>query len=978
MPMNERTLNGFIAAAMSRQAPPNYRFTAEQSGTARSGGATPDIVVEMPYGLRTIIETEYGAPAVKDAIARLGYQFNNYNIPMKSVIALGIPRALGELELDELASREPDAPLMSHDPQFLMQVVTGKSPDDKDKTTVPAKPFPVSLQDVVQYAWLAAIPAPYAESVMQAAISDMTKAKNALSDKLNARPAREQARLTRKYGKHDSANKMESVAGNIVGTLFSMIQLHANLKKWGSASERSADELDNALAIDAPDLDSVLAIDAPDLYQRIAPHDGIPAAFAAEWRKIQHINYEPLSKIAADMLQDSDVSPRIGDTLRVVKDAVANYIDTGISATTNIAAEIWQSLIPDRDQRAAYYTKPATAELLANITTRRLADPRSAKYNEVCAGTGTLARATEENIRFRHYAQSDDKRSIHADRMQSFIQLTDINPQSISVATANMTSLEPGTPFKSSAVFAITADGGALNFLTTTGVSNMQASIIGLSGAQNTMLTIDPRTFDICNNNDPYFRARGGADSPIDTKDMQKYKRAADRRLPGVANGQAGLATFMHAIEHLILAPGRPHGKVLPLTAAHAKTYAGFRKNIENEYCDVIAISTASGEGVSMSADTGIQEMLLIGAKHTAPPMNDPNGDRSVTCVNLTESFTTKLEAKMFADAIRHEVALGKKSGEIAVGETVGTYYRMSRLGEGNPWSALGPSGDYAILAEYMREGVAWDPRTGATAGLALPMATLSDESGIGPTHHLLGCIPASHDPRGAFTMRPEKEARSRTNPSMWNLDAKTQLTITCEPTHYGEPRGDANEAARMLNTAGHFHLSRNLRMSAQTIAMCYTEQECMGGRSWTTIYAADDVAKAITLFLNSTYGMLIRIGYGQSTDLGRSTMQVRAIGGHPIPDFAADTDAAKTARRIAAANFDRLRTLPLKRISLSALDPNRAEIDRTVTQMLGLPHDANAESMLLAWRKLMCLQPIVNANNKSVLRELERAGVRG
>ena len=106
--------------------------------------------------------------------------------------------------------------------------------------------------------------------------------------------------------------------------------------------------------------------------------------------------------------------------------------------------------------------------------------------------------------------------------------------------------------------------------------------------------------------------------------------------------------------------------------------------------------------------------------------------------------------------------------------------------------------------------------------------------------------------------------------------------------------------------------------------------------------------------------------------------MQVRAIGGHPIPDFAADTDAAKTARRIAAANFDRLRTLPLKRISLSALDPNRAEIDRTVTQMLGLPHDANAESMLTAWRKLMCLQPIVNANNKSVLRELARAGVRG
>ena len=957
MAMNERALNAFIAVAMERQAPPGYKFRPEQSGTARSGNATPDIVAHMPYGLRTIIETEYGTPAVNDAIARLGYQFNDYNIPMKSVIALGIPRRLGEL-----GHAERETALMSDEPQFLMQVVTGKSPDDPEPTIVPDKPFPVSLQDVVQYAWLAAIPEPYAESVMQAAIADMTKAKNALADKLNAQTAREQARLTKKYGNHDSANKMESVAGNIVGTLFSMIQLHANLKKWGGSDE----------------LDSVLAIDAPDLYQRIAAHDGIPHKIAAEWRKIQHINYEPLSKIAADMLEDSDISPHIGDTLRVVKDAVSEYIDSGISATTNIAAEIWQSLIPDRDQRAAYYTKPATAELLANITTRRLPDPRSAKYNEVCAGTGTLARATEENIRFRHYAQSADKRSIHAERMERCIQLTDINPQSVSVATANMTSLEPGTPFKSSAVFAITADGGSLNFLTRTGVSKMQARIIGLSGAQNTMLTIDPRTFDICNNNDPYFRPRGGAHSPIDRKSMQKYKHHADRRLPGVANGQSGLHTFMQVIEHIVLGYGRPHGKVLPLSVARTVSNLGFRRNFENEYCDVIAVSTASGEGDSMSADTGIQEMLLIGTKHTPEPMGDQNGDRSVTCVNLTESFTTKLKAKMFADAIRREVALGKKSGKIVVGTPVGTYYRLNNLGDGAPWSVLGASGDFAILTALLTQGSAYNPATGEITDFDLRMTTMDKIATRGTGDDLIGKIAGSRSPRGAFVIHKDADAKYRNNPSIWAVDENAQTSITCEPTHYGEPRGDIDAVKRILNTAGHFHLSRNLRQSAQKIAVCYTPTVSIGGRAWTTIDAEPDVIKAITLFLNSTYGLIVRTGYGEATDLGRSTMGVKAIDDHPIPDFAADADAAKTARRIAAANFDRLRSLPLKRISLSALDPNRAEIDRIVTQMLGLPYDANAESMLQAWRKLMCLQPIVNANNKSVLRELERAGVRG
>ena len=890
--INERALNGFIADAMQDQAPPGYEIEAEMSGQGKQTGTTPDIVVNMPYNLRTIIETEYGAPALDDAIKRLGYEFKDSTIRMKSVIALGMPRKLGRMK-----RAERDAALASDAPQFLMRVVTGECPGDPNINIVPDKPVPVSLQDLVQYAWLAAIPEAYAKDVMNDVITDMTAAKQALTDKLNACGPDAQARLTNNYGNHDSANKMESVAGNIVGTLFSMIQLHANLKEWGG-----------------DEVQEVLAIDNPELWRKVKPHDGIPARIAREWRKIEAIDYMPLSTIAAQMLENSDISPRIGETLRAIQSAVEEYIQAGVSATTNVAAEIWQSLIPDRDERAAYYTKPATAELLANITTRRLQSPRTAKYNEICAGTGTLARATEENIRFRHYAQSEDKTIIHADRMENYIHLTDINPQSISVATANMVSLRPETTFNASAIFAITTSGGALNFLFPQGVSNMIDRLVGYAGEKQEMLTVIPHAFDICNNNDPYFRAQGDAKSPIDSTEMQKYKRAADRLVKGVANGQAGLATFMHVVEHTLLRHKSPHGKVLPLTAAHAQTYTGFRKNIENEYRDIIAICTAAGEGDSMSDDTIIQEMLLIGTKHTPSPRPlDQNDVPAVTCVNLTRRFETKLDAKMFADAISREIALGKKYGEIAVGSIAATYYRMEGLGEGNPWSALGSSGAYTILAEYAKKGVAYDPRTGSSTPFALPMATLSDESGVGPTHDLLGHVQASHDPRGAFVMYSRKNTTNRINPSMWHLDAKTQLSITCEPTHYGEPRDDADEAARRLQSAGHFHISRNMSATSQKIAMCYTEEKCMGGVSWTTIYAPEDVSQSIALFLNSTYGLLIRTCYGYvGGQLGRFRIQVRAIPGHPIPDFAAHTDVAKRARALAAANFDRLRTLPL------------------------------------------------------------------
>ena len=893
MAMNERTMNGYIAEALESQAPRGYEVKAEQSGQARSGGATtPDIVVDMPYDLRVIIETEYGDPAIKDAKSRLGYKFRDRTPIPESVLAVGIPRWLGELGHNDRRRN-----LLSDEPHFLMQVVTGRSEDDPDLKVAPTEPVAVSLRDLAQYAWLAAIPETHAAQVVSQVVDSLKTARTELADRLRLGSRTAQARLVDRYGHHDSDNGMKSVAGNVVGTLSSMIQLHMNLKQYGNA-------------------DYCRDIGDPELWQKVAPRHGLPPRIAVEWRKIEDVDYMPLSTIAAEMLENSDLMPHLGAALRAVYDTMSVYLSTGISATTNVVAEIWQALIPDRDERAAYYTKPAVAEFLANLTAARLSAPAETRYNEICAGTGTLARAAEENIRFRHYANPDNgKDSIHAARMERHIQLTDINPQSVSVATANMASLEPETGFEASSIFAITAVGGSLNFLSPEGVASLDTRLVGRNGAQSEMLAIEPRAVDIICNNDPYYRPRGGAKNPIGQKEMQRYKRLANRRVKGVAHGQAGLATFMHVIEHEMLAGGAPHGKVLPLTAAHAETYTGFRRNIENEYGDVIAVSTAAGDGASMSADTGIQEMLLVGSKSRT----ETGGDRAVTCVNLTTTFASKLEAKMFADAIRHEVAAGRPSGEIRVGAAVGTYYRMTGLGKGKPWSTLGSSGDYTMLTNHVTQGRAWDPATGRTIDFALPMTTASGVSATGPTHDLLGCIPASRDPRGAFEMHPAEEAKSVDNPSLWALYEGKQVTMTCAPTHYGKPRGDVAEAERMRKTAGHFHLSRNLRMSAQKIAMAYTEQACMGGRSWTTMTAAAGVAEAMTLFLNSVYGLLIRVGYGQSTDLGRAPIQVRAIDDHPMPDFAGDSAAGRRAREIAVAEFGRLRRLKLDRISLCA-----------------------------------------------------------
>ena len=198
---NERTMNGYIAQAMEKQAPLNYQVDAERHGQARRGSTSPDIVVNMPYGLRTIVETEYGNPAIVDAKKRLGYEFNDYSLPMKSVIAIGIPAELGEMR-----HAERDEALMSDDAQFLMQVVTGKSEDDPDIKITPESPVNVSLRDIVQYAWLAAIPEEYSADIIAEVVGDLQTAKTELTSRLMLASDESQTRLIQRYGNHDSDN----------------------------------------------------------------------------------------------------------------------------------------------------------------------------------------------------------------------------------------------------------------------------------------------------------------------------------------------------------------------------------------------------------------------------------------------------------------------------------------------------------------------------------------------------------------------------------------------------------------------------------------------------------------------------------------------------------------------------------------------------------------------------------------------------
>lgn len=175
-----------------------------------------------------------------------------------------------------------------------------------------------------------------------------------------------------------------------------------------------------------------------------------------------------------------------------------------------------------------------------------------------------------------------------------------------------------------------------------------------------------------------------------------------------------------------------------------------------------------------------------------------------------------------------------------------------------------------------------------------------------------------------------------------------------------------------MLAEKSNLLISRNLRMTSQALAAACTEKPVMGGRAWTTLLSDDDGVKAaLAIWLNSTPASMLRTAYAQTTQQGRATMQIKALSGFPVPNFASTGNAARQAKAVALKQFRDLSNLPLEPFSYAFRDKNRAKIDEVAMAMLGLDQDAKAFRALAGLRELWCREPAVHGGSKNIMKAL-------
>ena len=403
--------------------------------------------------------------------------------------------------------------------------------------------------------------------------------------------------------------------------------------------------------------------------------------------------------------------------------------------------------------------------------------------------------------------------------------------------------------------------------------------------------------------------------------------------------------------------PGGRIGFVLPITAAAAYTWRGIRQYVERNFTDIIAITII---GMKLSADTHINEMLLVAERKKDGKDNTPS---LIKCVSVKEPIVHITQALETARAILE--GAGRVSTEtphvpIMVGNDVmGHVTVMDSGGNGAPWYMLGSiHSDLGMTAGGLCTGTVRF-MDGSCVRINTGMTTIDDIFAVGPTHHLIGHR-SGKAAIGAFELHKVTDEIDAMGYDriLWEANAKEQTSLVVLPTHKGitvEGVGTKEKRTNMRRQRSTLFYARGMRWNSQALLAATTERSVMGGRAWTALIHEDKrVLKAAALWFNSTFGLMIHWTQALKTQKGRGSTQVGAVKKIPCPRFdRLDDDALDLAVEL----FHRAKDMQLLSVYMSDRDGARADIDDMVRRIFKLG-DISEETNIL--RQLFCKEPSI------------------
>lgn len=699
------------------------------------------------------------------------------------------------------------------------------------------------------------------------------------------------------------------------------------------------------------------------------------------WERILEVNYWPVFSIASEIL--TWIPERIANpVLTFVNDVASDLVDFGAVTFHDLAGRMFQTLIADRKFLATFYTLPSSACLLAELAVSRLDldwSDRDAilalKVADFACGTGALLSAVQRAIYRRHRRTGRDDAELHRGIMEHVLLGTDILPSATHLTASMLSSTHPGIHYGKSLVEALpygtdeVLSGrrglppdevylGALDLLGKDLVQPMLGAdwldmgglrMKGVEGLDELDLPVTDESFDLVIMNPPFTRSTNHESTTVPVPSFagldtsRAEQKAMSARLKAVSSrcrfghGHAGLASNFMDIAHVKLKPGGTLALVLPFAFAAGGSWADARQTLADLYGEVqiLSIVATGSQDRAFSADTGMAECLVLARKGGEGTL----GSEAIQFNNLTLRPRSILEATLVARNLE------KHSSSF-----VGTIHETGAAGVHDPSLSR-------FMARLCRGGLAL-PRTDGE--IPVPMTKLGNLADRGVVHRDINGAGA----RGAFDIEAYPGTGLPEFPALWSHAAAAERCLEVRLDTQGIVRpGMREQAVRTWErTASRLHSNLDFRLNSQSLAMCITLEETLGGRAWPNVLPRrEGWMWPLLLWTNSTLGLMMYWWQGTRQQQGRTIFTISRLPELNVLDARRLGDSQLRQCQTVCEEFRNRSLLPANE---AYRDPVRKELDAALWRILGLADSLLANLDLL--RNQWCAEPSVHGGKQT------------
>ncbi len=712
------------------------------------------------------------------------------------------------------------------------------------------------------------------------------------------------------------------------------------------------------------------------------------SAFSDHWDYIlNQINYYPIFHIAHQLLIALPSNPDSEKAVRLLANTALDIVQQRAALRHDLMGRIYHRLLTEAKYLGTYYTSIPAATLLLklalqsekwNIDWSDFAELPRFRVGDLACGTGTLLMAAAEAITDNYLRACGEKRIapkmdiISKFLMEDIIYGYDVLLSALHLTASTLALRFPEVTFRLMHLWVLPFGGnhhrlGSIEFLKDFNVS-ITMDLFGASVSPDQVSGKGPLRrqqallpdLDLCVMNPPFTRSVGGNLLFGSLPEKERRPMQADLadllKKPRVhASSTAGLGSVFVATGDLNLKAGGRMALVLPKALLSGVAWEKTRHLFRLRYMLEYIIASHDPERWNFSENTDLSEVLVI-ARKVDDPDKRASIEGEVVCLNLWKNPTTIVEALGIAHSLENshpsDIATGQGAHEVMLGDV--------KFGEAvvTPWadicdrSWMPPcafaQSDLLRVVHHLAKGNLYLPGSGIANNI--PLSAMKELGVLGPDRRDI------HD---GFRLSQSVTAY----PAIWGHDASVITRMSMTANQYLSPLHRAKTGRHLRNVnllwpkAARLLIGERLWLNTQRLVAIRLETAVLSNVWWPLqlIDQNEDYEKALTLWLNSTLGLILLLAQREETRGAWIDFKKPILEKLPV----LSVERLETTKlRTLANTYDRLCNRMLSPFPNMATDPVRHAIDKAIAQTLDLP-DISVLREMLSREPVICLQPL-------------------